>query len=279
MAQGTCSVKGCTRTRHARGWCKAHYLRWRRYGDPDALPEREMTCRQCETTWTWVAKSGNHKPMLCPACLTTHKFCHKCHQSRPLSEWHINRESDAGKIVQCKWCRAREPKQYTCGNCETEFYRTDRGGRQATTHLCDRCETAYKWCSRCDSIKRHSAFSIAQDKRTHLVSHCRMCQSVAYSRLTGSARRKRVLSKYGLTLEQWAVLHDQQGGCCAICGQAPANGRWHILHIDHDHRTGRIRGLLCHNCNLGIGNFQDNADMLECAARYLRSRSGVVEVI
>jgi len=59
-----------------------------------------------------------------------------------------------------------------------------------------------------------------------------------------------------------------QGGVCAICREEPAvDGR--AFHYDHDHITGEFRGLLCHNCNLGLGSFRDSKQLLDLAAVYL----------
>lgn len=85
------------------------------------------------------------------------------------------------------------------------------------------------------------------------------------------ARRKRcsiIKAKYGVTCEIYdAILASQQGGC-AICGIKPGNRR---LAIDHDHATGRVRGILCSNCNQGIGHLRDTPALLYSAAQYLES--------
>ncbi len=71
---------------------------------------------------------------------------------------------------------------------------------------------------------------------------------------------------YGMTVEEYDALFKKQGGRCAICGNIP-NGK--ALAVDHDHNTGRVRGLLCDDCNLGLGKFQDSPAILAKAALYL----------
>lgn len=81
-------------------------------------------------------------------------------------------------------------------------------------------------------------------------------------------QRKSVLKRfYGITPEQYEFMEQQQGGVCAICGNKNKNGN--ILCVDHDHENGKVRGLLCHNCNIAIGRFQDNKDFMRNAISYL----------
>jgi hypothetical protein len=79
--------------------------------------------------------------------------------------------------------------------------------------------------------------------------------------------------KYGITLNDYRRMEKDQGGVCAICGQPETgerNGKPRFLAVDHDHDTGKVRGLLCGKCNPGIGYFDHDADLLECAIAYLK---------
>ena len=75
--------------------------------------------------------------------------------------------------------------------------------------------------------------------------------------------------QYGITLDTFDAMLCIQGGVCAICGGPPRTKKETYV-VDHNHRTGRVRQLLCHGCNSGLGYFQDNAEILEKAATYLR---------
>jgi len=76
---------------------------------------------------------------------------------------------------------------------------------------------------------------------------------------------------YGVDIAEYERLLEAQDGRCAICGSTdPRASRTRFLQIDHDHVTGKIRGLLCSPCNLGIGKFDEDLARLEAAARYLR---------
>lgn len=77
----------------------------------------------------------------------------------------------------------------------------------------------------------------------------------------------RSLKKYGLSKQDYELLLICQGGVCGICKQENNNKRnW---HIDHCHDTGRVRGVLCHHCNLLLGNARDSIDILDSAKEYL----------
>ena len=73
---------------------------------------------------------------------------------------------------------------------------------------------------------------------------------------------------YGLTPEDWENMLSEQGGVCAICGEVQEN---RSLYVDHDHETGKVRGLLCRKCNLFLGLAQDDPNILRSAANYLEN--------
>ena len=81
-------------------------------------------------------------------------------------------------------------------------------------------------------------------------------------------RNRNLISKFGITLDQYNEIFLKQQGKCAICETDKPKGRG-SLHVDHDHKTGKIRGLLCHNCNVGLGNFKESIDIFKKAAIYL----------
>jgi hypothetical protein len=70
-----------------------------------------------------------------------------------------------------------------------------------------------------------------------------------------------------MTLDEYNAMLAEQGGVCAVCSRPPTSGI--SLHVDHDHATGRIRGLLCFRCNNALGDLEDDPALLRAAARYL----------
>ena len=84
------------------------------------------------------------------------------------------------------------------------------------------------------------------------------------------ARQLHLKAKFNLTLAEYDAIAKSQEGRCAICHNVQPSG---YLHVDHDHSTGRIRGLLCSGCNTGISGFHDDVARLRSAITYLRQRS------
>jgi len=83
------------------------------------------------------------------------------------------------------------------------------------------------------------------------------------------SRDRRLRAQYGITDEDYDRMLLQQGGGCAICGVTPKRGE-RRFPVDHNHQTGRVRGILCRDCNLGIGRLKDDPELTEKATRYLR---------
>ena len=75
--------------------------------------------------------------------------------------------------------------------------------------------------------------------------------------------------KYGITLPEYNNMLDSQSGMCKICNSDKAGGRYGRFHVDHCHNTGKVRGLLCHNCNRAIGMMNDDISVLKNAIIYL----------
>lgn len=81
--------------------------------------------------------------------------------------------------------------------------------------------------------------------------------------------------KYNMTLEEYNSKLNSQNGCCAICGaNNPQNNQHKHLYVDHNHTTGKVRGLLCHPCNTTIGASLEDLERLSKAIEYLKAHNG-----
>jgi hypothetical protein len=90
-------------------------------------------------------------------------------------------------------------------------------------------------------------------------------------RAGNTSRGYNLCGKYGITEADYAVLFERQSGRCAVCRTDKPGGMGNRLHVDHDHVTGKVRGLLCHHCNSGLGNLRDDILRLKAAIAYLEN--------
>jgi hypothetical protein len=90
---------------------------------------------------------------------------------------------------------------------------------------------------------------------------------------------RRIERVYGITHAERDLLLARQGNRCAICRTDTPRGRRKEWNIDHDHRTGAVRGLLCNSCNGAIGLLKDDPDIIVRAAEYLRNAAGAQLVV
>ena len=130
-----------------------------------------------------------------------------------------------------------------------------------------------KTCTKCKQEKEDSEFGKRYDHPTKLLSWCRDCDRVRKrnaARKTLSNPEKRAATSYRQKLWTYGITHDEyqnllaaHQGKCGVCSSESD------LRIDHDHKTGAVRGLLCHHCNVALGHFKDSIDVLKNAIEYL----------
>jgi hypothetical protein len=127
------------------------------------------------------------------------------------------------------------------------------------SHLARGVRWEYRACRECARASSATARANNPEKyRTY-------AREFARNNPRGKALRRQ--RRYGLSAEGFAALLENQGGVCAICGAPNAASK--ELCVDHDHLTGRIRGLLCNACNVAVGLFRDDPRLLERARGYL----------
>lgn len=125
-----------------------------------------------------------------------------------------------------------------------------------------------KICPHCRTIKKITEFGLSVKHGRQ--SWCLRCQ--ASRPKSKKSNRQATLSQFDLTEDQFDALKLAQGGGCAICFKVvEASGRH--LSVDHDHVTGKVRGILCRACNVGIGHMLDQPHLLRRAADYLEKAS------
>lgn len=90
-----------------------------------------------------------------------------------------------------------------------------------------------------------------------------------WHKLTNSKKHSTWIKRYGLTSSDYIKMFDEQDGKCKICLGSCSSG--HFLSVDHCHKTGKVRGLLCKKCNSALGMLNDNIEYFESAIRYLKN--------
>ena len=125
-------------------------------------------------------------------------------------------------------------------------------------------------CTKCGQEKQITEFHKKKGAADGIGRQCKVCHSSYLKKSkkkNPDAHADRWLRyKYGLTIEDFRKMEEEQGGSCAICGTRP-NYR---LCVDHRHDTGRIRGLLCRTCNKAIGQLGDTPESVLKAYKYLK---------
>ena len=129
-----------------------------------------------------------------------------------------------------------------------------------------------KACSCCHNFFGKESFHPEHRNVDGLCSSCRKCRNqkaLKWQQSNPRAKRNTHLkSKFGITVKQFDEMLKQQNHCCAICMTTTPKGRG-TFHVDHCHETGKIRGILCHDCNTGIGKLGDSLESIKKAVSYL----------
>lgn len=136
----------------------------------------------------------------------------------------------------------------------------------------------HKTCSACKQSLPIDSFGLCPGYKDGRRGQCTQCRGRRRKRPQNpvkakpeQTRRTKLKQKYGLTESDYASMLEAQGGRCAICDSANAGGRWGVFHVDHCHRTGKVRGLLCHTCNTTLGRLGDDLQAVLRYARYLKA--------
>lgn len=148
---------------------------------------------------------------------------------------------------------------------------------------------ATKQCKHCKAIKPVDDFYGSRNNKNgkwYIHSNCKSCSSIAAKRWRASPRgvsksRDTIrLRTYGVTPDEYAAMLARQNNVCAICGKPERHVHYHTgqvrqLVVDHCHRTGRVRGLLCSLCNRAIALFDDDPNWLRKAADFLDENASI----
>ena len=127
-----------------------------------------------------------------------------------------------------------------------------------------------KYCTQCNQPKELSEFHKHKQGKNGVRPACKECRKAEPYNPRVQLNRY-LKSTYNITLQQYDEMLLEQGGVCAICG-SDYPGYYGRFAVDHNHETNEVRGLLCNQCNVGLGALQDSPDILLKAAHYLLNR-------
>jgi len=145
--------------------------------------------------------------------------------------------TDGDQTLYCKSCGQNKSPQY---------FHKDTSSKRGHTYYCKECANS-----------RSRAWTAANK------------HSVSYRQKKHNAYYKHM---YGISLDERIALLNSQGSKCAIC-RCPLDHTGGNTHTDHCHTTGKVRGILCTNCNRGLGHFQENQEFLMQAVKYLQTHT------
>ncbi len=185
--------------------------------------------------------------------------CRDCDAWKPLAEFHTSPRRPSGRGSYCKPCFNKRSKT---------SYRKRAAAVGRTVRDREVLPAGVRRCPDCREVKPLEGFPRNRSGRKGRGRYCLPCHNVR-SRLNkelhhGSTRNYHLKRRYGIGVAEFDALLASQGGVCAICGTSDPQ------HVDHDHACGNVRGILCFNCNGGLGQFKDSPDLLQNAIGYLR---------
>lgn len=230
-----CAEPTCDRPVAARGYCRRHYQVHRNSG---VLRRLTYEAKRC----SYVDDAGR-----CP---------NKVH-ARDVCQTHYSWIRNRGSLVPPtrKMPPHGGPTRYMTHKCR-----------------CDECRAWHRDYARALRKQNREAQKAARQMRVG-VAMCCGCKERPSGNSSGYCASCATGRKYKMSAAEYEALLAIQDGVCAICGggeKVERNGRRRRLCIDHCHRSGEVRGLLCGTCNSGLGQFYDNPDLLQAAILYLR---------
>lgn len=187
------------------------------------------------------------------------KTCFKCSLQKDESEFELR--PDTGKLRRdCHACILKQKR---------DRYHNLPGSRRSPPRL-----DGFKECSKCKFLRVSAEFHLHKGVPSGWCKPCKRAGVRKWEKENPEedrrkARRYALKSLFGLTPEEWQKINDSQGGVCAICKGVSDKA----LCVDHSHKTGKVRGLLCGKCNRALGLLQDSPEITLSATEYLKSRA------
>lgn len=191
-------------------------------------------------------------------------FCSKCELEKEQTEFSRARSSTRGYAYWCKSCMKIYMNSPDQKNKTREYYKREDVIERMREY---RSQPTYKEKKKADNKRRYKNGGYERHRVYYLRNRNKILAKQKTPEARLSQKYKKLKYKYGITKQQYKNLCDSQNGRCAICEKELDMAK--NTCIDHDHKTGKIRGILCSNCNRGLGGFMDNQEFTRSATEYL----------
>ena len=125
----------------------------------------------------------------------------------------------------------------------------------------------------CDKCRREKSSLWQKQNKERVNEKNRKWAKDNYDKKYDNSKNSKLLKEYGITLDEYNKMSESQNHCCKICGKGETkelNGTKWKLSVDHCHKTGKIRGLLCSKCNVGLAKFEEDEQQFINAIKYLK---------
>jgi hypothetical protein len=191
------------------------------------------------------------------------RACRDCGQIKLITEFHVSPRRKYGRGSYCQPCFNERSKKSYAKRVKDKF------GREVREPII--VPAGHRHCPDCNEIKQLDEFPRNKNGRGGHGSYCKPCHNLRGQKtrkeLYGGSWNYHLKARYGITEAEFDALLLRQGGKCAICGAPEPE------HVDHDHLFGNVRGILCFNCNGGLGQFKDDVTTMQRAIIYLKETS------
>lgn len=217
--------------------------------------------------------------------------CCLCKKSKPAAEFNKNSTKKRGYSYRCREC-INNAQRKPWGRYPLSKENRKKNSVRTSARLAKNREPILALlknynllkCTKCEITKDASNFRVDKHRYTGHFARCKSCITKIYSEKQKEYYQKNknkicikakwYRHKYELSFSQedYYRMLSSQNGCCAICKSSVKNINRKFFEIDHNHKTGKVRGLLCALCNKGLGMFRDNITAIKNAASYLEER-------
>lgn len=223
---------------------------------PGSFLNKHNCCKKCEAARFEHFRRSKGIPAKQPTVQVengvTKRPCSRCKLVKSLEDFDTNPSGYLGHDSDCSECKRRRG----------ELYRRGKGIKAPRTVSILTDESGYpthRECSRCKNMLPLEQFNKHRLAYLGIHPYCKECSSARH-----------LMGKYGMTPEDKSYLYLMQKECCAICLEFVELEK---IHVDHCHKTGRVRGLLCSSCNKALGLVKDDPLTCQNMMNYLQANA------